>query len=290
MPNTVQTVHVIDDDLATRFAIDAILRSVGYDVALYESGIAFLERLSPGLCGCVILDVRLPGIGGLEIQRRLSEAGQSLPVIFLTAHADVEMAVRAMKAGAIEFLTKPFRDQDLLDAISCAMEQSGARAMAHMSRQQFDLIVLDYSMPGMDGYAGLARAVQKAGQTPVALMSGTAPADAPLAVLERGGAGFIPKTMPARSFVNAIRFMAAGETYLPPQGVKAALDGEAHGALGGLLTERERQVLKGLCDSLSNKEIARRLDITEPTVKVHAQSVFRKIGARNRTHAAMIAR
>ncbi len=125
-----QVVHVVDDDLATRIAIDVILRSVGYDVALYENGAEFLARLGPDMTGCVILDVRLPGLGGLEVQRRLVDSSYSLPVIFLTAHADVEMAVRAMKAGAIEFLTKPFREQDLLDAISCAMEASGARARA----------------------------------------------------------------------------------------------------------------------------------------------------------------
>ena len=131
-----QAVHVVDDDLATRFAIDAILRSVGYDVALYENGAEFLARLGPDITGCVILDVRLPGLGGLEVQRRLVDSRYSLPVIFLTAHADVEMAVRAMKAGAIEFLTKPFREQDLLDAISCAMEASGARARELRERER----------------------------------------------------------------------------------------------------------------------------------------------------------
>ena len=165
-----------------------------------------------------------------------------------------------------------------------------ADALEMMRHARFDLVLLDYSMPGMDGYAGLARAVEAASGMPVALMSGTAPVDAAFAVLEIGGAGFIPKTMAARSFVHAVRFMAAGEKYLPPQGVQAAREGEAATGLAALLTEREREVLKGLCDSLSNKEIARRLDISEPTVKVHAQSVFRKTGARNRTHAAMIAR
>lgn len=131
-----QTVHVVDDDLATRFAIDAIMRSVGYEVALYESGSDFLGRLSHDVTGCVILDVRLPGIGGLEIQRRMADNGYALPIIFLTAHADVEMAVRAMKAGATEFLTKPFREQDLLDAISCAMEASGTRVRELRERER----------------------------------------------------------------------------------------------------------------------------------------------------------
>ncbi|NBU79264.1 MAG: DNA-binding response regulator [Sphingomonadaceae bacterium] len=163
-------------------------------------------------------------------------------------------------------------------------------ALGMMARQQFDLVLLDYSMPGMDGYAGLSRAVQHAAGVPVVLMSGTAPTDAAFAVLDRGGAGFIPKTMPARSFVNAVRFMAAGEKYLPPHGLKAAIDGDVGTGPLAALTERERHILKGLCDSLSNKEIARRLAISEPTVKVHAQSVYRKLGARNRTHAAIIAR
>ncbi len=155
---------------------------------------------------------------------------------------------------------------------------------------RFDLVLLDYSMPGMDGYAGLARAIAAAGTTPVALMSGTAPADAALTCLDLGGSGFIPKTMPARSFLNAVRFMAAGEKYMPAQGVRSAVESNAAVPFRDVLTERERQVLQGLCDSLSNKEIARRLNISEPTVKVHAQAVFRKIGARNRTHAAIIAR
>lgn len=162
--------------------------------------------------------------------------------------------------------------------------------MALINRQRFDLILLDYSMPGMDGYAGLSRAVQQADGIPVALMSGTAPPDAALAVLERGGAGFISKTMAARSFLNAVRFMAAGEKYLAPQGLHTAINGEIGDGPIANLTERERHILKGLCESLSNKEIARRLNISEPTVKVHAQSVYRKLGARNRTHAAMLAR
>ncbi len=115
-------IHVVDDDLAMRFALDSILRSVGYDVALYENGLELLDQAKKGIAGCIVLDVRLPGPGGLEVQRRLNEMGCNVPVIFLTGHGDVAMAVKAMKANAIEFMTKPFREQDLLDAISCAME------------------------------------------------------------------------------------------------------------------------------------------------------------------------
>ncbi len=163
-------------------------------------------------------------------------------------------------------------------------------ALMEVKRHRFDLVLLDYSMPGMNGYDGLSKAVEAAEGTPVALMSGTAPTDAALICLERGAAGFVPKTMPARSFLNAVRFMVAGEQYLPPQGLMGGGHAAPASALSSALTDRERQVLRGLCDSLSNKEIARRLEISEPTVKVHAQSVFRKIGARNRTHAALIAR
>lgn len=163
-------------------------------------------------------------------------------------------------------------------------------ALDQLEDRSFDLVLLDYSMPGMDGYAGLERAIGRAGKTPVALMSGTAPADAAFVCIDAGGAGFIPKTMPARSFLNAVRFMAAGEKYLPPHGARSAMASSAAAPFQDVLTERERQVLQELCHGLSNKEIARKLSISEPTVKVHAQAVFRKIGARNRTHAAMLAR
>ena len=120
-------VYVVDDDAATRAALDSILRSVGYQVELFETGPALLAHAGGDLPGCIVLDVRLPGPSGLEIQRRLSEMGVQTPVIFITGHGDIAMAVQAMKASAVEFLTKPFRDQDLLDAISHAMELDAER-------------------------------------------------------------------------------------------------------------------------------------------------------------------
>jgi len=129
-------IYVVDDDLAVRFALETMLRSVGYDVDFFDDGTTFLKAAEAGLCGCVVLDVRLPGIGGLEIQRRLSETGSIVPVIFITGHGDVEMAVKAMKANAVDFLTKPFRDQDLLDAISVAMEAVGQREVELQRRAQ----------------------------------------------------------------------------------------------------------------------------------------------------------
>lgn len=117
------TIFVVEDDESMRQSLSSILRSVGYKVELFESGYAFMSRAKQGLNGCIILDVRLPGPSGLEIQRRLVEAGVSAPVIFITGHGDISMAVEAMKANAVEFLTKPFRAQSLLDAISEALDR-----------------------------------------------------------------------------------------------------------------------------------------------------------------------
>ena len=136
MQDLKRKIYVVDDDLAVRFSLETMLRSVGYDVELFDDGTTFLKAAEGGLCGCVVLDVRLPGIGGLEIQRRLAETGSIVPVIFITGHGDVEMAVKAMKANAVDFLTKPFRDQDLLDAISVAMETVGQREVELQRRAQ----------------------------------------------------------------------------------------------------------------------------------------------------------
>jgi FixJ family two-component response regulator len=125
-----RTVFIIDDDHGMRDAIQDLVESVGLHAESFASGEEFLTRSRGADPSCIVLDVRLPQMSGLDFQRRLTEAGVQLPVIFITAHGDVPMSVRALKSGAVEFLTKPFRDQDLLDAIQQALEQdSSAREL-----------------------------------------------------------------------------------------------------------------------------------------------------------------
>ena len=127
MNQPLSIVFVIDDDDSVRRALQRLIRSVGLRVELFGSAHEFLERDRPNIPNCMILDIRLPGMSGLDFQRRLAEAKIHIPIIFITGHGDIPMTVRAMKAGAVEFLTKPFNDQDLLDAIQHALEQDRVR-------------------------------------------------------------------------------------------------------------------------------------------------------------------
>jgi FixJ family two-component response regulator len=116
-------VFVVDDDPSIRDALTSLLRSVGLRVETFGSAREFLTRQPPDAPGCLVLDVRLPGLSGLDLQRELAAAQITMPIIFITGHGDIPMTVQAMKAGAVEFLTKPFRDQDLLDAIAQAIDR-----------------------------------------------------------------------------------------------------------------------------------------------------------------------
>jgi FixJ family two-component response regulator len=127
MPVGNAIVFVVDDDPSMRRSLDSLLRSVGHDVRLFSSAPEFMQAARPDVPGCLVLDVRLPGMSGLAFQQELARAGVALPIIFITGHGDVPMSVRAMKAGAMEFLTKPFDDQVLLDAIHAAIERDRTR-------------------------------------------------------------------------------------------------------------------------------------------------------------------
>jgi RNA polymerase sigma factor (sigma-70 family) len=127
MPELPSIVFVVDDDASVRNALKSLIRSVGLQVELFGSAQEFLQSKRQNVPSCLILDIRLPGISGLDFQRKLAEAGNFIPIIFISGHGDIPMSVRAMKGGAVEFLTKPFRDQDLLDAIHVALERDRAR-------------------------------------------------------------------------------------------------------------------------------------------------------------------
>ncbi len=134
-----ETIYVVDDEASCR-SVDSTLRSVGYQVELFSNGLDLLERSKSRFSGCIVMDVRLPGPSGLEIQRRLTEQGSHCPIIFITGHGDIEMAVQAMKAKAVDFLVKPFRDHDLLEAVGRALESERVRVTEELDRE------LEYSL------------------------------------------------------------------------------------------------------------------------------------------------
>ena len=181
-----------------------------------------------------------------------------------------------------------FLERDDAIRVSTACDLDSA---AEMMRREgpYDLVLLDYQMPGMNGLEGLSKARDMNFGRPVALLSGTATRSIAESALAAGAAGFLPKTIAAKSLVNAVRFMAAGEIYAP---IHFMTEREAPPAnpLSSKLTVREFDVLRGLVDGRSNKEIANSLELQEVTIKLHVKTLSRKLSARNRTHAAMIAK
>jgi FixJ family two-component response regulator len=129
-------VFVVDDDSSMRDSLRRLITSVGFKVEVFASARAFLDARRPEAPGCLVLDVRLPGLSGLDLQRELLETDAALPIIFITGHGDIPMSVRAMKAGAVEFLTKPFREQEMLDAIRSGIERDRAIRVERQERAE----------------------------------------------------------------------------------------------------------------------------------------------------------
>jgi FixJ family two-component response regulator len=130
-------VFIVDDDAAMRRSLEDLIRSVGLEVEGFPSAQEFLRRKPSDVPGCLVLDVRLPGLSGLDLQKQMMEAAWETPIVFITGHGDIPMTVKAMKAGAVAFLTKPLRDQDLLDAVQQALERDGK---ARQQRMEIDAL------------------------------------------------------------------------------------------------------------------------------------------------------
>jgi FixJ family two-component response regulator len=135
------TVFVIDDDPSVRAAIQGMLKSVGLHSEIFATPQEFLQSKPPDGPSCLVLDVRLPGVNGLDFQHELAEAGVRIPIIFITGHGDIPMTVKAMKLGAVEFLTKPFRDQDLLDAIHQALDLDSGVGPSSICRASYPFVL-----------------------------------------------------------------------------------------------------------------------------------------------------
>jgi FixJ family two-component response regulator len=153
LPHT-PTVFIVDDDARMRGAMQRLLKTVGLHSASFASPQEFLRQKFPDGPSCLVLDVRLPGMSGLEVQRHLNEAGAQIPIIFITSHGDIPMTVEAMKSGAVEFLTKPFRDQDLIDAIHQALKNNAERQqqrseIAHLKERYENLTAREREVMGL---------------------------------------------------------------------------------------------------------------------------------------------
>ncbi|ANB40031.1 DNA-binding response regulator [Rhodovulum sulfidophilum] len=180
-----------------------------------------------------------------------------------------------------------FQQSDGVDADFVGDYPSALEKM--QGETEYDLVLLDYSMRGMNGLEGLKAALDVAGSNRVALMSGIAPRDVAAEALNLGAAGFVPKTLSAKSLLSAVRFMAEGERYAPIDFLMGEDQTSLANPLAEKLLSREVQVLRRLRAGMSNKEIARELGVTEPTVKLYLKSLFRKINVNNRTQAALFA-
>lgn len=208
-------VTVVDDDLAIREALDSLFQSVGQRARFFESIDALLRSELPDAPGCLVLDVRLPGLNGLDFQRGMAAHGIGLPVIFISGHGDVPMSVRAMKDGAIEFLTKPFRDDDLLDAIQAGFEQDRIRR-----RREADMAALRSRFDGLSAREKEIMAFVVTGQLNKQIAAALKLSEITVKVHR----GQLMRKMEARSVVDLVRM--ADRLALPHDGAARALSSD----------------------------------------------------------------
>ena len=152
VPTMTSVVYVVDDDIAMRESLVDFFRSMNIEAVAFERAADFLERADPARPGCILLDVRLPGVSGLDFQAQLERMGSRLPIIFMTGFGDIPMSVRAMKAGAVDFLTKPFRDQDILDAVTAALKRNAADRKEAAATEAVVTLVQSLTPKGAGGH------------------------------------------------------------------------------------------------------------------------------------------
>jgi len=201
--------YVVDDDPSVRDALGNLFRSVGLRVEVFGSAHEFLQSKLPDVASCLILDIRLPRLSGLDFQVDLAEAGIDVPIIFMTGHGDIPMTVRAMKAGAVDFLTKPFRDQDMLDAVTAAIERD--RSRRHQARILSDLKARFATLS--------AREQQVMALVTTGLMNKQIAAEIGIAeITVKIHRGHIMRKMAAKSLADLVKMaQALGLQHAPPQ-------------------------------------------------------------------------
>ena len=268
--------------------------------ALFSYGIAARELQIVQKCNKVTFGLfELTKKQGVDMNLTNYEHGLGSSGSHVAANIHCDRTVRTGNPVSMRILLAD--DHEMVrDTLSAYLEMEGRAAVIAVPDYQsamkaietkgpFDLVLLDFSMPGMNGLDGLINAIKANPDQPFAILSGTAPNRIAQEAGENGAIGFIPKTMGAKSLVNAVKFMVAGETFIPASVLSDAGEAEET-AFTKQLSQREREVLSGLCRGRSNKEIARELDLQEVTIKLHVRTLCKKLNAKNRTQAALIAK
>jgi DNA-binding NtrC family response regulator len=272
-------VCVIDDELAIRESLSNLLRSAGFKVQAFSSAKAFLTNWALEAPSCLVLDVQLPGISGLDLQRKLGKGDARLPIIFITGYGDIPMSVRAMKAGAIEFLTKPFRDEDLLSAIDQAIkrgdqiEQSNCKPIQKQPSSE-DELSSEISFPNMVGKSAALRAVLQQVET-------VAPSDMTVLILGETGTGkeLIARAVHQRSRRRDKPLIRVNCTSIPKELFESEFFGHAKGAFTGAIKDRAGRFEAAAGGTLFLDEVGEiPLELQSKLLRVLQEKSYERVG------------